>query len=89
MYTHIISLDDELWDIMEYDINIQVKSVGMVSDKKSLTHAQKKIYRKHHRVRGILLDPLPHSEYIKIIDKSESQTIFKSQCDTYEGNRQV
>lgn len=89
IYTHLIGLDDELWDILEDIIYIQVNSVGMVSDRNSLTPAQKKIYRKHHRVRGILVDVLPHSEYIKIIDKSTTKTIFKSLYDTYEGNQQV
>lgn len=56
MYTHIIGLDDELWDILEDGIDIQVNGVGMMSGRKSLTHAQKKIYIKHHRVRGINQD---------------------------------
>lgn len=89
MYTHIIGLDDELWDILEHVIDIKVNGVGMVSDIKSLTPSQKKIYRKHHRVRGILVDDLPHYEYIKIIDKFIAKTIFKSLCATYEGNQQV
>lgn len=79
-------LDDELWDILEDGIDFQVNGVGMVSDRRSLTPDQKKIYTKHHRVRGILVDALPHSEYIKIIDKSTVKTIFKSLCATYEGN---
>lgn len=51
--------------------------------------AHKKIHRKHHRVRDILVNGLPHSEYIKIIDKSTAKTIFESLCATYEGNQQV
>ena len=47
------------------------------------------LYKKHHRVRGILVDALPHSKYIKIIDKSTAKTIFESMCATYEGNQQV
>lgn len=58
MYTHVICLDDELWEILEDGINIQVNGVGMVSGRKSLTLEQKKIYKKHHRVRGILVDAL-------------------------------
>lgn len=61
MYTHIISLDDELWDIIEYGINITINGVGMLSDRKTLTLAQEKTYIKHHRVRDILVDVLPHS----------------------------
>ena len=61
MYTHLIGLDDKLWGILEDSIDIQFNGVGMVSDRKSLTPAQKKIYIKYHRVRGILVDVLPHS----------------------------
>lgn len=60
----------------------------MVFYGKSLTYAQKKIYKKYHRVRGILVYALPHSEYIKIIEKYSSKTIFKSLCSTYERNQQ-
>lgn len=61
----------------------------MVTDIKSLTHAQKKTYRKHHKVRGVLVNVLPHYKYIKIFDKSISKTIFESLYATYEGNQQV
>lgn len=74
---------------MEDGIDFHVNGVGMVSGRKSLTPDQKKIYRKHHRVRGILVDDLPHSDYIKIIDKSTAKTIFESLCATYEGSKQV
>ena len=86
MYTYIISLDDEMWDILEDGIDFQVNDVGMVSDRKSLTPNHKNIYRKHHRVIGIIVDAFPRSKYIKIIDKSTAKTIFKSLCATYEGN---
>lgn len=89
MYTHIIGLDDELWDILEDDIDIHVNGVGMVSDRNFVTPAQKKIYKKHHRARGILVNALPHYAYMEIIHKSSSKTIFNSLCATYEGNQQV
>lgn len=60
MYTHTIGLDNKMWDILEDGIDIQFKGVGMVSDINSFTPAQKNIYIKHHRVRGILVDDLPH-----------------------------
>lgn len=47
---------------------------------------RKKTYKKHYRVKGILVDTLPYSEYINIINKSTVKTIFKSLCVTYEGN---
>lgn len=61
----------------------------MATDTKSLTPTQKKTFRKHHRVRRILVEALPHSEYIKIIDKSTAIIIFESLVATYEGNQQV
>jgi hypothetical protein len=47
------------------------------------------INRKHHKVRGILVDSLPHSEYTKIVNISSNKSIFESLCSTYEGNQQV
>lgn len=32
IYTHIIALDDELWDIIENDIDIPLNGVGLVTD---------------------------------------------------------
>ncbi|XP_050889937.1 uncharacterized protein LOC127095267 [Lathyrus oleraceus] len=87
-YILIIDLDDEFWVILEDGIGIIINGVGMVYDTKALTPTQKR-FRKHHRVRGILVDALPHSKYIKIIDKSTANTIFNSLCVTYEGNQQV
>lgn len=61
----------------------------MVADRKSLTPAQKKTYKKHHRVCGILVNALPHSKYLKIINKYTEKTIFESLVAIYEGNRKV
>jgi len=44
---------------------------------------------KHHRVREILVDALPHSEYTNIMDKSTIKSTFESPCSTYEGNQHV
>lgn len=66
MYTHIIGVDDELWDILEDGIDIPVDRIRMVADRKSLTPAQNKTYRKHHKMCGILVDDLPYSKYLKI-----------------------
>lgn len=67
MYTHIIDLYDELWDIILDGVDIPVDGVGMIADRKSLTPGQKKTYIKHHKVCDILVNALPHSEYIKIV----------------------
>ena len=77
MQSHVICIDDELWDIIEDGIGIIVDVEGMVVDRKSLTEDQRKIYRKHHIAHGILVEVLPHSEYTKIVDKSTTKTIFE------------
>jgi len=61
----------------------------MVTDKKKLTATQKKIYKKHHKVRGILVEALSHVEYLKIGDRSTEKAIFESLCSTYERNQQI
>jgi len=43
MYSHIIGLDDELWDIIEDGVSFPLDSKGMVVDRKSLIDAHKKI----------------------------------------------
>jgi len=63
MYIHIIGVDNELLDIIEDGINFQVDYEGIIIDRKSLIIAQKKMYKKHRRVGGILIDDLHHSEY--------------------------
>lgn len=85
-YIDIIDIDDELWDILEDGIDIPVNGVGMVSDRKTLTLDQKRYIE---NIRVILVDTLPHSKYIKIIDKSTAKTIYESLYSTYEGNQQV
>jgi len=61
MYSHIIGVDDKLWDLIEDGDSFEVDTEGIVTDRKSLTPAQRKIYMKHHRVRGILVGALPHA----------------------------
>lgn len=55
----------------------------MIANRKSLTPAQKKIYRKRHKVHDFLVDALPHFEHPKIIKISTAKTIVESLCDTY------
>jgi len=61
----------------------------MVVDIKNLSVAHKKIDKKHHRVRGILVEALLHSKYTKIVDISTTKRTFEPLCSTYEGNQQV
>lgn len=56
----MIGVDDKLWNIIEDCVRFQVNSEGMILGRKSLIDAQKKIYRKHHKLRGILVEVLPH-----------------------------
>src|SRR4030042_6598637 len=89
LYSHIVGIDDELWDIIEDGIDIEVDDEGKCIDRKKLTEAQKKVYKKHHRVRGIMCGVIPHEEFVKICNKSTAKTIFESLCSSYEGNQQV
>ena len=63
---HIIGMDEELWDILEE---------GVALDRKAHTPEQKKLYKKHHLIRGILVAALPHSEYLKMSDKSTTKAM--------------
>jgi len=89
MYSHIISIDEELWDIMEYGVDLTLDEEDVVVDRKKHIVAQKKLYKKHHKIRGILVDALPHKEYLKLGDKSTTKAMFKSLCYNYEGNKKV
>lgn len=89
MYNHIIGVYDELWDIIEDGVGFNIDFEGMVVNRKSLIVAQRNIYKKHHIIRGILVEYLPHSEYIQIVEKSTSKAIFESPCSTYKGTQQV
>ena len=80
MYSHIMGMDDELWDIREE---------GVALDRKAHTTEQKKLYKKHHMIRGILVAALPHKEYLKMSDKSTAKAMFTSLCSLYEGNKKV
>jgi len=57
MYNHIIGIDDELWDIIEEGVSFEVNEESVLADRK-------KTYKKHPRVRGILMEALPHAEYM-------------------------
>jgi len=72
MYSHIIGMDEELWDILEEGVgNLRLDEEGVALDRKAHTTEQKKLYKKHHLIRGILVAALPHKEYVKMSDKSD------------------
>jgi len=56
MYSHIIGMDEELWDILEEGVgNLRLDEEGVAIDRKAHTTEQKKLYKKHHLIRGILV----------------------------------
>jgi len=90
MYSFIMGLDDELWDVLEDGVgDLALDEEGVVIDRKKHTAAQKKLYKKHHKIRGILVAALPHTEYLKMSDKSTPIAMFASLCANYEGNKKV
>ena len=62
---------------------------GVALDRRAHTAEQKKLYKKQHLIRGILVAALPHKEYFKMSDKSTAKAMFTSLCSNYEGNKKV
>jgi len=90
MYSHVIGMDDELWDVLEDGVgNLNLDEERVALDRKAHTAEQKKLYKKHHLIRGILVAALPHKEYLKMSDKSTAKAMFTSLCSNYEGNKKV
>ncbi|MCI52383.1 serine/threonine protein kinase SRPK1, partial [Trifolium medium] len=91
-YSHIIGVDDELWDIVEEGVqfqNMDGDSIVSTANRKLFTEDQKKQYKKHHKVMSILTKSISHSEFLKNSNKSSAKFIWDSLCSTYEGNEQV
>jgi len=90
MYSHIIGMNEELWDILEEGVgNLRLDEEGIALDRTAHTAEQKKLYKKHHMIRGILVAALPHKEYLKMSDKSTTKAMFTSLCSNYEGYKKV
>jgi len=90
MYSHVMGLYEELWDILEDGVgDLVLDEEGDVVDRKKHTIAHKKLYKKHHRIKGILVDALPHKEYLKMSDKYTAKAMFASLCSNFEGNTKV
>ncbi|KAK2409915.1 hypothetical protein QL285_045312 [Trifolium repens] len=92
IYSHLIGLDDELWDLVEEGVTFQgldEKGKLFVEERKKFTPTEKKAYKKHHKVKDLLIGCITHDEYLKITDKSTAKSIYDSLCSTYEGNKQV
>jgi len=90
MYSYIMGLDDELWDVLKDGVgDLALDEEGAAIDRKKHTPAQKKLYKKHHKIRGILVAALPRTEYLKMSDKSNAKAMFTSLCANYEGSKKV
>jgi len=89
-YSYVMGLDEELWDIMEDGVgDLVLVEEGAVIDRKKHTPEQKKLYKKHHKIRGSLVTAIPKAEYMKMSDKSTAKAMFASLCANYEGSRKV
>ena len=54
MYSHIMGMDDELWDILEEgDGDLKLDEEGVALDRKAHTAEQNKLYKKHHTIRAL------------------------------------
>jgi hypothetical protein len=89
MYSHIIGIDEKLCDILEDGVDLALDEEGVAVDRKKHIVAHKKMYKKHHKIRGLLVAALPHKEYLKMSDKSTPKSMFTSLCSNYEGNKKV
>ena len=79
MYSYIMGLDEELWDILEDGVgDLALDEEGASVDRKKYTPAQKKLYKKHHKIRGIFVAALLRTEYLKMSDKSTTKAMFAS-----------
>lgn len=92
MYSHIIGIDCDLWDLVEEGVafdNMDKEGVVSYQNRKSFTPTQKLEYKKHHSVKGMMTNAISHDEYLKIGDKRTAKSIWESLKSKYEGNKQV
>jgi hypothetical protein len=89
-YSYVMGLDEELWDILEDGVgDLVLDEEGVTVDRKKHTPALKKLYKKHHIIRGALVTAIPKAEYMKMSYKSTTKAMFASLCSNYEGNKKV
>jgi len=85
-----MGLDEELWDILEDGVgDLVLDEEGAAIDRKKHTPEQKKLYKKHHKIRGSLATTIPKAEYMKMSDKSTTKAVFASLYANYEGSKKV
>mgnify|MGYP007022411353 FL=1 len=62
-YSYIMSLDEELWDILEDGVgDLVLDEEGAAVDRKKHTPELRKLYKKHHIIRGALVTAIPKAE---------------------------
>jgi len=89
-YSYVMGLDEELWDILEDGVgDLVLDKEGVSIDRKKHTFEQKKLYKKHHKIRGSLATAIPKAEYMKMSDKSAAKAMFTSLYANYEGCKKV
>jgi len=85
-----MGLDEELWDILEDGVgDLVFDEEGAAIDRKKHNPEQKKLYKKHHKIRGSLVTVIPRTEYMKMSDKSIAKAMFASLYANYEGSKKV
>ena len=85
-----MGLDEALWDILEDGVgDLVLDEEGAAIDTKKHTPEQKKLYKKHHKIRGSLVTVIPKAEYMKMSDKSTAKAMFAFLCANYEGSNKV
>jgi len=61
-YSYVMGLDEELWDILENGVgDLVLDEEGAAIDRKKHTPKQKKLYKKHHKIRGSLVSAIPRA----------------------------
>jgi len=89
-YSYVMGLDEELWDILKDGVgDLVLDEEEAAINRKKYTPEQKKLYKKHHKIRGSLVTAIPRTEYMKMSDKSTAKTMFASLCANYEGSKKV
>jgi len=86
-YSYVMGLDEDLWDILEDGVGDLVLDEGAAVDRNKHTPAQKKIYKKHQKIRGSLVLAIRRAKYIEMSDKSTAKAMFASLCANYEGSK--
>src|ERR1044072_127944 len=84
-----LGYDADLWDLVIEGYEQPKDAEGNIVSRSSMTDAQKKMFKDHHKARTILLNAISYTEYEKITNRETAKSIFDSLQMTHEGNTQV